>query len=487
MFDVTFLGHQGWLIETRSTRILVDPLLGPGLGNMPEDGLDVFPPREIDFGAFPPIDAVVATHEHSDHLSIPSLLRLDRRIPVFLPARSSLAAKTLVRELGFRLEPLQTGEKLSVGDLELFPFPPGEATQDEWDVRPLLIRDREGHGSLATSIDAVESPAFAEFALDRAGRLGVWSSSHNHMDIFPVREGGTQERERDVNEGLARSLRGQFERNFARRPKPEVLALLASGFSFKDDLAWMNRHAFPGQPPSLAAAIGTTLGVPVRALLPGQRLSLVRGALVEESASRPFFSTPDPSHWPPHSAEVFSGALPDFGPASGTREFSTQDLDGLLDALREFASHLYGGPLFRALYAAGDDAMAGRRATVGFAVRTPSETLTLAYRPEACAFEHVPHFDPRSELVAGLACWGSDLRAILRFELLSGYMLIGRYRKWNHAAPRFACDLDGDLMLYTHPLRHPDRTLRLYRETASALAKTIGPELVPASAEEARA
>jgi hypothetical protein len=472
MFDVTFLGHQGWLIETAGTRLLVDPLLGPGLGNMPEDGFDVFPPRRIDVEAFPPIDAVVATHEHSDHLSLPSLMRLDPRIPVFLPARTSAAAGGIVRELGFRVELLRTDEVVRVGDLEVHPFPAGEATRDEWDVTPLLIRDRAGDGSLATSIDAVESPAFARFATERAGTIGLWASTHNHMDLFPVRDGGAQERDGEVTERLTKSLVGQFERHFGRERRPLVLAILASGFSYRGDLAWMNRHVFPGQPANIVGAIGTRLGVPVRAPLPGQCLSFSRGALAGESPSRPFLATLEGAAWPPHAAEPFEGAVPDYAPACAKRDFSTEDLASLLDALRRFAGYLYGGELFRALYAAGDEAIAGRRAAVGFALRTTSETLTLTYRPEACAFEPVAGSrDPHGELVAGLSCWASDLLAVLRFELFSGYVLIGRYRKWNLAEERLRCDLDGDLALYTHPLRHPERTLELYRRTMKAFGE----------------
>jgi hypothetical protein len=472
MFDVTFLGHQGWLIETPSTRLLVDPLLGPGLGNMPEDGFDVFPPRRIDLEAFPPIDAVIATHEHSDHLSLPSLMRLDPGIPVFLPARTSTAARGIVRELGFRLELLRTDEAVRVGDLEVFPFPTGEATRDEWDVTPLVIRDRAGDGSLATSIDAVESPAFARFATERAGKIGVWASTHNHMDLFPVREGGAQEQDVEVTDRLTKSLTGQFERHFARGPRPEVLAILASGFSYRGDLAWMNRHVFPGQPANIVKAIGTRLGVMVRAPLPGQCLSFSRGALSGESPSQPFLATLDEAEWPAHAAEPFAGAVPDYAPACGTRDFSTEDLASLLDALRGFAGYLYGGELFRALYAAGDDKFAGRRLAVGFSLRTPSETMTLVYRPEACAFERMARGgDPRGELVAGLTCWASDLWAVLRFELFSGYVLIGRYRKWNLAEDRLRCDLDGDLALYTHPLRQPERALELYRRTPKALGE----------------
>jgi hypothetical protein len=485
MFDVTYLGHQGWLVETATSRILVDALLGDGLGNMRDDVLDVYPPRRIDLAAFPPIDAFIATHEHPDHLSIPSLLRLHPSIPVFLPARASLAARGIVRDLGLPLELLRSGDRVLVGDLELYPFRSTELTRDEWDVTPLLIRDRAGDGSFATSIDAPESTAFARFALERGGRPGVWASSHNHMDIFPVREDGKQEQDGAVTARLARDFADRFERHFGRGPRPEVLAVLASGFCLRGDLAWMNRHVFPGSADRIAAAIAPKLaGVAVRAPLPGHRFSLSRGALCDETPARPFFATRDRNDWPPHAAEPHEGPTPDFAPACGRRDFSREDLAPLLDELRAFAGHLYGGELFRSLYACGEDGFAPRRAAVGFAVRTPSETLTLAYRPEACAFEHSPGADARSDLVAGLECWATDLLAMLRVEVFSGYVLVGRYRTWNGTTERLRCDLASELTLYTHPLRHPDRTLQLYRSAVAALGPAVGPaRIAPAVAE----
>jgi hypothetical protein len=202
---------------------------------------------------------------------------------------------------------------------------------------------------------------------------------------------------------------------------------------------------------------------------------------VDETPSRSFFSTLERSEWPPHAAEPFTGPLPDYEPACGRRQFSKEDLAALLGELRGFAEYLYGRETFRALYAAGDTGADGARVIVGFGVRTPTETLTLAYRPEARAFELVPYADAHETLIAGLASWASDLLAALRFDLFSGYMLVGRYRKWNRASDWLRCDLDADLALYTHPLCHPGRTLALYRRTVAKLAGNVGSVRVSAS------
>ena len=84
MFQATFIGHQGWLLQAESTRLLVDPLLEETFGNTPGVALQVYPPRELRHGDFPPISAVLLTHEHEDHLHLASLDRLSRDIPIYL-------------------------------------------------------------------------------------------------------------------------------------------------------------------------------------------------------------------------------------------------------------------------------------------------------------------------------------------------------------------------------------------------------------------
>ena len=155
MFKATFLGHQGWLFRTSTTTVLLDPLLterfghGGALGRM-------FPPRQLDVAAFPPVDAVILTHEHDDHFDVPSLHRLSRSIPVHLSVRSSSSAHALLQRMGFTVRPLLPDHELAIGDLRYRTFVAegiGAAGSDEWDVFPFVLRDSQGHGSFVSSID----------------------------------------------------------------------------------------------------------------------------------------------------------------------------------------------------------------------------------------------------------------------------------------------------------------------------------------------
>src|SRR5262245_2653837 len=101
MFKVTFLGHQGWILRAGTTTLLVDPLLTKQFTAPPYSHASVFPPRVIEHEKFPPVSAVFVTHEHDDHFQVVSLNRLDRKIPLLLSARMSMASETAVRHMGF--------------------------------------------------------------------------------------------------------------------------------------------------------------------------------------------------------------------------------------------------------------------------------------------------------------------------------------------------------------------------------------------------
>src|SRR5437879_2161965 len=109
MLSTTFLGHQGWLFLSKSSCFLVDPLLCEEFGQAHALEYRVYPPRAFSFEQFPKVDGVVLTHEHDDHFDIPSLARLERTIAIFLSARSSTAARQLLRQMGFTVHPLIPG------------------------------------------------------------------------------------------------------------------------------------------------------------------------------------------------------------------------------------------------------------------------------------------------------------------------------------------------------------------------------------------
>ena len=73
---VTFVGHATVLIQTAGLNILTDPTWSERAFMVSWAGPRRVTPPGIAFEDLPPIDLVVVTHNHYDHLDLPTLLRL---------------------------------------------------------------------------------------------------------------------------------------------------------------------------------------------------------------------------------------------------------------------------------------------------------------------------------------------------------------------------------------------------------------------------
>ncbi|WP_258396260.1 MBL fold metallo-hydrolase [Streptomyces sp. Amel2xB2] len=79
---VTWAGHASWIVRVGGLTVLTDPVWSRRiLGTPPR----VTPPG-VDWSHLPPVDAVVISHNHYDHLDAPTLRRLPRETPLFVPA-----------------------------------------------------------------------------------------------------------------------------------------------------------------------------------------------------------------------------------------------------------------------------------------------------------------------------------------------------------------------------------------------------------------
>ena len=75
----TWLGHSTVLLEIDGYRVLTDPVWGDRISPFPLVGPKRFQPVPIGIDALPELDAVIVSHDHYDHLDLPTVRALAAR------------------------------------------------------------------------------------------------------------------------------------------------------------------------------------------------------------------------------------------------------------------------------------------------------------------------------------------------------------------------------------------------------------------------
>ncbi|MGW3429425.1 MBL fold metallo-hydrolase [Streptomyces melanosporofaciens] len=79
---VTWAGHASWVLRIGGLTVLTDPVWSRRILGTPAR----VTPVGVRWEDLPPVDAVVISHNHYDHLDAPTVKRLPRATPVFVPA-----------------------------------------------------------------------------------------------------------------------------------------------------------------------------------------------------------------------------------------------------------------------------------------------------------------------------------------------------------------------------------------------------------------
>ena len=477
-FGVTFLGHQGWMIRSGSSCVLIDPLLWDEFGAVHALQYAVHPPRVFGPEAFPAVDAVILSHEHDDHFDIPSLARLDRRIPVFISAHSSSAALQIIREMGFGVQLLVPGVPLAIGELQIIPFSGDHFSvncADEWDALPYLVRDAGGSGSFFSMVDVALVPAHVQWAKAYVSRPGLVTWSNNaldwsHMSDRVADDLGTEQCFRAMGAGhhLISTQWG----------KPSAMLMCAGGFAFNGEQTWFNERVFWVDTERVCARLASIYrDEGFYSALPGQTFWMEGNRLTTIEESTSFLATVPRSQWPARGRRIRED-IPDYAPATGRRDLDSGDDALLREGLRRLAVALVGGFLFRSLHSMLAVEAQGRKPTFAFVLRHGSEgsTLVFEYDASACAFVPVVFAHPRDVYLAGWECWATDLIAVLQGELGPIALMYGRGRLWNHLPQRFCFDMQEALSRVSHPLSNPGGYLKMYRRmwaTSKSIVPTI--------------
>lgn len=80
---ITWAGHATFVIQIGGLTVLTDPVWSRRIPGVPVR----VTPVGVGWSALPPVDAVVISHNHYDHLDAPTVRRLPRHTPVLVPAK----------------------------------------------------------------------------------------------------------------------------------------------------------------------------------------------------------------------------------------------------------------------------------------------------------------------------------------------------------------------------------------------------------------
>lgn len=81
---ITWLGHSTLLVEMENSRFLVDPVFGERASPSSFMGPSRFYEAPIALDELPPIDAILISHDHYDHLDASTMQRLAGSVPMFI-------------------------------------------------------------------------------------------------------------------------------------------------------------------------------------------------------------------------------------------------------------------------------------------------------------------------------------------------------------------------------------------------------------------
>ncbi|MEP7210120.1 MAG: MBL fold metallo-hydrolase [Alphaproteobacteria bacterium] len=461
MLEVTFLGHQGWQFAAGDMRILVDPLLVEPFGHGGGVGR-VYPPRKLDIAAMPPVDAVILTHEHEDHFNIPSINRLSRGIPVYVPERSSIALRQFLAEAGFEVFTLAAGNTLDMGDLHFTCFSPDHLRHDEldeWETMPFLVTDVKDGGSFFTTVDVAVSAGIEAQLRQRGVTPGLWCYANNSMNMSfqeqPLRR-----------PPAVLPIAARFIADHAGRPSPRLATVMCGGgFSFDGARAWLNQLFFPLDSDKLFDGLGkVSADATFHAPMPGAQYIIDKECIRSTTDNTPWLAAAPRDQWPDRTYDPRTEPAKVLDTATGGRALEAAELQELEERLGDFASFLYGGALFRALYSLTVTALPPPvKATFAIGVISGETRHVFEYDPSGCRFVRIEKPGPLSAYVAALECHAADLLAYLRCEIMPSALMFGRVRRWRGGNENFTSAIDQAIWLYAHPLRRPTSYLALYR------------------------
>ncbi len=115
----TFIGHSTFLVQTEGLNLLTDPVWSRTAGPFGLLGPTRATPPALALEDLPPLDAILLSHNHYDHMDLPTLSKLARLrpCPVWTPLGNDAILKRHERRIDARA--LDWGQSAQVGSLRV--------------------------------------------------------------------------------------------------------------------------------------------------------------------------------------------------------------------------------------------------------------------------------------------------------------------------------------------------------------------------------
>lgn len=115
--SVTYIGHATVLVESRDFRFITDPIFSKRIAHF-------FSRRKIPLGArvedLPPIDSILISHGHYDHLDAPTLKKFAKDTPIVV----SKSLRKIIARLGFSdIRSLSWWDGTKIGEIAVIAVP----------------------------------------------------------------------------------------------------------------------------------------------------------------------------------------------------------------------------------------------------------------------------------------------------------------------------------------------------------------------------
>jgi N-acyl-phosphatidylethanolamine-hydrolysing phospholipase D len=123
LLTITWIGHTSFLIQIGGLNVLTDPVWSDRASPVQFAGPRRWVPPAVDFDRLPPIDAVILSHDHYDHLDSSTVSRLAERYPA-AKWYAPLGVGDFLRRRGARdIVERDWWEETALGDLRLTCLP----------------------------------------------------------------------------------------------------------------------------------------------------------------------------------------------------------------------------------------------------------------------------------------------------------------------------------------------------------------------------